>query len=77
MAAKKKDDYRERMIEEFDQLNERVNKLEKMLLKYRYDKLDFQPTCPIGMLESQYNYMVKYRDILKRRAVLEDIDLDY
>ena len=77
MAAKKKDDYKKRMIEEFDQLNERVKKLEKTILKYRYGKLDFNLTCPIGMLESQYNYMVKYRDILKKRAVLEDIDLKY
>ena len=77
MAAKKKDNYKKRMIEEFDQLNKRVNKLEKILLKYRYDKLDFQLTSPIGLLESQYNYMVNYRDILKKRAVIEDIDLNY
>ena len=69
--------YKKRMIEEFNQLKDRANKLEKMLRKYRLDKLDFELDCPYSLLKKQYDSMLAYMECLKERAILEDIDLEY
>jgi hypothetical protein len=69
--------YKKRMVEEFNQLRDRTNKLEKMLRKNRLDKIEFEPTCPIYLLKKQYDSMLVYMECLKDRAILEDIDLEY
>ena len=69
--------YEKRMIKEFNDLNKRMKKLEKLLRKIRAGKIDFDPTCPEYMLHKQYKAMREYSDCLKDRAILEDIDLEY
>lgn len=69
--------YKKRMVEEFNQLRDRANKLEKMLRKHRLGKLEFEPTCPVHLLKRQYDSMLVYMECLKDRAILEDIDLEY
>lgn len=67
--------YKERFIKEYQELNERVQKLGNMLSKYLADELEFIPTCSYNLLHEQYCYMVNYLNILERRAILEDIDI--
>lgn len=69
--------YKKRMVEEFNQLRDRANKLEKVLRKHRLGKLEFEPTCPDWLLKKQYDAMLEYMECLKTRAILEDIDLEY
>lgn len=69
--------YKKRMVEEFNQLRDRANKLEKMLRKHRLGKLDFELTCSPYLLKKQYEHMLGYMECLKERAILEDIDLEY
>lgn len=69
--------YKKRLVEEFDQLRDRTNKLEKMLRKQSFGKLDFEPTCSIHLLRKQHDAMLAYMECLKQRAILEDIDLEY
>jgi len=69
--------YKKRMVEEFNQLRDRANKLEKMLRKYRLNKLEFELACPYSLLKKQYDSMLAYMECLKERAILEDIDLEY
>lgn len=69
--------YKKRMVEEFNQLRDRANKLEKMLRKYRLNKLEFELVCPYYLLKKQYDSMLAYMECLKERAIIEDIDLEY
>lgn len=69
-------DYKERMIEEYKQLAERLLKLGIMIEKYDSGTLDFKPACPIELLEDQYCAMRLYLNILVQRATIEGIDLD-
>ena len=68
-------DYKERFIIEYKELKERFLKLENILVKYDADKLEFQPSCDISILRSQYEIMRKYLYILEVRATIEEIDL--
>lgn len=69
--------YKKRMVKEFNQLRDRTNKLEKMIRKQRFGKLEFEPTCSSHLLKKQYDSMCAYMECLKERAILEDIDLEY
>ena len=69
--------YKKRFVNEFNELNIRSKKLEKMLRKKRLGKLDFEPTCPDWLLKKQHNAMCEYVECLKTRAIMEDIDLEY
>lgn len=68
-------DYKQRMIDEYKQLKERANKLGLMISSYHAGTLDFRPTCPIELLESQYYTMYAYLKILEQRAEFESIEL--
>ncbi len=68
--------YIKRMIEEYNQLKERTNKLEAMLGKSERGELDFELSCPVELLQTQYRLMAGYLKILEIRAHLEGIDLD-
>ena len=70
------EDYKQRMIEEYQQTKARYQKLHKMLVKYDAGTLDFTPTCPTGLLRDQQSTMGHYLNILEIRAEMEDIDLD-
>ena len=63
--------YKERMIKEYDELCERIEKLDKMLFDWWTENLDFEPTCPPYLLERQLEVMREYRDILEARNYLE------
>ena len=69
------EDYKLRMIKEYKELKEKYTKLHNMLVKYDAGKLDFTPTCPIGLLRKQASVMGQYLYILETRAVIEDVDL--
>lgn len=67
--------YKERMVKEYWELYERAVKLGIMLENWANGELDFEPTCPYDLLQSQLCAMDIYLNILKRRAEIEGIDL--
>ena len=68
--------YKTRMINEYNELTDKYNKLHKMIIKYEAKTLDFKPTCPIELLKEQANYMGNYLRVLEIRAEIENIDLE-
>lgn len=68
--------YKVRFLKEYNELNERANKLGIMLDRWLTDDLDFEPSCSYELLESQFHVMKAYLSILKQRAEIEDIDLN-
>lgn len=68
-------DYKQRMIDEYNQLKERANKLGIMISHYYAGTLDFKPNCPIELLEAQHCTMCAYLKILEQRAKIEGIEL--
>lgn len=69
--------YKLRMIIEYQELKQRTEKLGIMLDRWLTDDLDFEPSCPFELLESQLHVMKAYLSILKQRAEIEHVDLDY
>lgn len=69
------EDYKIRMVEEHAELCGRVSRLEKLLRRWKQGILGFTPTCPRDLLERQLDAMTTYRDILEKRAELEDVAL--
>ena len=69
------DDYIQRFKAEYNQTKIRYNKLHKMLVKYEAKTLDFEPSCPINILQMQANYMGNYLKQLEIRAEIENIDI--
>lgn len=78
------EDYKERMLEEYKQLVERVEKLRHALIKVHaaelLDKdmseyLGFTFGCPIDLLMSQLEAMITYRDVLETRMVMAGITI--
>lgn len=72
------DDYKERFIAEYRQLNIRYWALNKMVEKWDnggIEALGFTPTCPREMYDDQLLYMLKYMDVLEARAKIENINL--
>lgn len=69
------EDYKKRMIIEYQELETRYDKLHKMLVKYDANMLDFTPTCPIDLLREQASIMDRYLYILETRAMIEGIEL--
>lgn len=70
------EDYKERYIAEYRQLDIRINKLNAILEQEHKKKLDFKLNTPIEMLLDQRYAMLKYRQILRARAKYEGINLD-
>ena len=68
-------DYKERFKAEVYQLDIRIGKLANMLSSWTAGELNFQPTCPYDLLDSQLNSMKVYRHFLIERAKLEGIEL--
>ena len=59
-------DYVERLIKEYKELNEKTDKLNKFLRRYRTGEVK-ELDCPSALLEEQARYMQKYLDILHMR----------
>ena len=68
--------YKDRFITEYKELKSRLDKLHKMIIKYKAETLDFEPDCPIEVLEDQEYYMSEYLKVLEIRAEIEKINLD-
>ena len=69
--------YKLRMIIEYQELKRRTEKLGIILDRWLTDDLDFEPSCPFELLESQFHVMKAYLSILAQRAEIEHIDLGY
>lgn len=67
--------YVSRMIAEYHELKDKYTKLHRMLVKHEAGTLDFEPTCPIELLERQANVMDEYLHILEVRAEIENVEL--
>ena len=69
------ENYQDRFKAEYQQTKIRYNKLHKMIVKYEAGKLDFEPKCPLELLQKQASYMGNYLKILEVRAEIEKINL--
>lgn len=69
------EDYKERFRAEYYQVKIRYKKLSDMVTKYAQDKLDFEPTCSLPLLQDQLNAMHYYMFVLEIRAKAEKIKL--
>jgi len=76
MRKERMEDYKLRMVKEYNELKDKYDKLHVMLVKYDAGKLDFTPTCPIDLLRKQASVMGQYLYILETRAVIENVDLN-
>ena len=68
--------YKQRMIVEYRELEDRYVKLETMLSKYAAGTLDFTPHCSFQLLNTQLSIMGAYLNILEERARIEGVDLN-
>ena len=67
--------FKDRVKAEYHQLAIRCEKLEAMCKKYAAGELDFEPNCPLELLQVQLRYMKGYKECLEERAEIEGIDL--
>lgn len=67
------EDYRLRFKAEYQQLQIRIQKLERIIETYNAQEPEFIPTCPESLLRSQLKTMQKYAFILEARACIENI----
>lgn len=65
-------DYKERLKEEYAQLEERVAKLNSFIIKYNMGAIDVELDCPLWVLELQLSTMNAYLTVLKKRIELGD-----
>ena len=68
-------DYKERFIGEYLQLQIRINGLINMLKKYKEGTLNFTPSCSYELLHTQLVYMECYSNALEERAKIENINI--
>lgn len=68
-------DYKERFIAEYIQLRNRLNGLRRMLQSWDAGTLNFKPTCPRELYDTQVKGMEMYQEVLVKRSVLEGVDL--
>ena len=71
----KSEDYKDRFRAEYYQLEDRIDKLENMLEKYKAGTLNFTPSCSYDLLNSQLKAMNEYLKYLMIRADIEGIKL--
>ena len=69
------EEYKERFIKEYNELSERITKLDNTLKKYKNGELALDPNCPYELLYTQLVYMINYQHILEKRAEIENIKL--
>ena len=68
-------EYKERFIKEYNELFERITKLDNTLKKYKNGELALDPNCPYELLYTQLVYMINYLCVLEKRAEIENIKL--
>jgi hypothetical protein len=73
----KSNDFKDRFVAEFIQLDNRIRGLRKMLEKYKDGTLPFKPKSSYDNLFRQLVFMESYLEELGQRAVLGDINLSY
>ena len=66
-----KADYVVRLIDEAEQLSDRICKLQAIITGYASGTLDFDPDCPLELLLQQYSAMHQYLMVLWRRLEIE------
>jgi hypothetical protein len=71
-----KEDYKERMKREYQELKERYDNLHKFIVKYEAGVLDFQPDCSLELLKRQAAAMGNYLFTLEARAEISKVNLD-
>ena len=71
------EDFKERFKAEYYQLSLRLDSLISMLIKWENNMLDFEPKCSKETLENQVIFMQGYKDILRIRAEIEEIELQF
>ena len=69
------EDYKKRFRAEYYQIKIRTEKLEKMLEEHKKGTLPFELTYEVGMLHTQYIFMLHYKETLEDRARVENIKL--
>lgn len=69
-------DYKERFQAEYYQLENRYVKLVQMIRKWDVGELNFTPTCPREIYDSQLHYMLGYLECLIERAERENVKLE-
>ena len=69
------EDYKTRFRAEYYQIKIRTEKLEKILEQHKKGTLPFELTCEVGMLHTQYIFMLHYKETLEDRARVENIKL--
>ena len=71
----KSEDYKDRFRAEYYQLEDRIDKLENMLEKYKAGALNFTPSCSYELLSYQLQTMNAYKRVLEERAEIEGIEI--
>jgi hypothetical protein len=69
------DDYKDRFKAEYYQTKDRYTNLRAMCVKYEAGTLDFEPKCPLSLLNAQARFMDNYLKALEVRAQIENIEL--
>lgn len=69
--------YKKRMLYEYQQLVNRMIKLQNILTKSKNGELEFELVCPIELLEKQLSVMREYAEILEKRAEIENVELSF
>lgn len=69
------EDYKERFLAEYYQLEIRYDKLSKMIDKLDRNELNFNPTCSKELYLTQLEAMADYLMALESRAKIEKIEL--
>ena len=68
-------DFEKRFLIEYYELDDRITKLEKMILSYENKTIGFTMSSPITLHKKQLEVMKTYRSILRERAELENVHL--
>lgn len=69
-------DYKERFLAEYFQVKIRYDKLKAMVEKWDKGELNFTPTCPRTIYDTQLQAMENYLKVLELRAKIENVDLN-
>lgn len=69
------EDYKIRMIKEFQELTERYDRLTDMLFDYIQGRIDYISEGSYLLLVTQRSIMLSYIYVLRARARIENIDL--
>lgn len=75
MTDRKNSTYKNRMADEYRELKERIDRLNRIIVQYDDGSLDFDPTTPIEVLRAQLYSMRAYLSILRYRADIEGVDI--